>query len=625
MKIESIEDIRRMESRPLEEVLPAESTYQMLAGGARGRESKAALRFISGGDDYQKPLDISYGQLLGRVHQTANLLHSLGVGPEDAVSVMLPNLPQTHFALWGAQAAGIVNPVNPLLGVRTLGDIMTAAQSRVLIALGPHPQSDIWEKALHLKRSLPGLKTLIRVGGGPVEASQALDFDARLDQQNPKGLDSGRSIAGDEIASYFHTGGTTGTPKLARLTHRNQVYNAWVLGQVGGIGSSDVLLCGLPLFHVNAVILSGLTPFSVGAEVVLLSPSGYRDPSVLENFFAIVEHFKATSFSAVPTVYARLLEGGHQDRDLSSLKDAICGAAPMPTGVFQAFQKATGVRIQEGYGLTEATCASACNPKDGERRVGSIGLRLPYQEMKAARVSAQGEVMRDCKTDEVGAVLVRGPNVFAGYVRESDNRGVLLEDGWLDTGDLGRRDQDGYFWLTGRQKEIIIRGGHNIDPRPIEEALSSHPAVALAAAVGRPDPDAGELPVAFVSLKPGQQCDVEDLFEACRQQVDERAAWPKTIQILPEIPVTPVGKVYKPGLRLLAAQTAFKEALQKELKQARPWSVRAKQDPRSGIVVDITVEAPEEERPKWQDAVARAVKGFSIPCKIVWERPGQVH
>ncbi|MEE8584398.1 MAG: AMP-binding protein [Acidobacteriota bacterium] len=324
----------------------------------------------------------------------------------------------------------------------------------------------------------------------------------------------------------------------------------WWEGTQGG----DVTLCGLPLFHTNAVIVTGLVQFSRGAQVVLLTPQGYRDPAVLEHFYEIVEHFGAVSFSAVPTVYSRLLEIPRQGRDLSSLRFAICGAAPMPTQVFEAFQEATGIRILEGYGLTEGTCVSSCNPKDGQRRIGSIGFRVPYQKMKVIQLDANGRRVRDCQPNEAGVIAIQGPNVFSGYVQEEANRGIRPEAGWLNTGDLGRCDAEGYFWITGRHKDLIIRGGHNIDPAVIEEALHSHPSVALAAAVGRPDPDLGEVPVAFVTLKPGASSQEGDLLAHCRQHLDEPAAQPKAIRILSEIPATPVGKVYKPALRKMAAE-----------------------------------------------------------------------
>lgn len=554
MRIATIEDIRRIEKRPLAERIQVRSTYEMILQGARGREDQAAIRFFANGSDFRAAIAVTYRQLIARIHQTANLLHEFGIGAGDAVTILQPNLPQTHFAIWGAEAAAIANPVNPLLGVRSIAAIMNAARSKALIALGPVAGSEIWDKALELREKVPSLETVFQVMGPPQEESDIHPFDTLLNRCDPTRLISGRQIRPDDVAAYFHTGGTTGAPKLAPHTHRNQVYNAWAASLVGGTQAGEAMLCGLPLFHTNAVIITGLVQFSCGAEVVLLTPQGYRDPAVLEHFFEIVEHFSAAGFSAVPTIYARLLEVPRQSRDLSSLRFAICGAAPMPTQVFEAFEQATGMRILEGYGLTEGTCVSSCSPKDGQRKIGSIGLRLPYQNMKVIQVDASGQRIRDCRPDEAGVIAIQGPNVFSGYVQEEANRGIWPEPGWLNTGDLGRRDAQGYFWITGRQKDLIIRGGHNIDPAVIEEALHSHPEVALAAAVGRPDSDLGEVPMAFVTLKPGASCQEDELIAHCHRNIDERAAQPKAIRILSEIPVTPVGKVYKPALRKMAAE-----------------------------------------------------------------------
>ncbi len=272
-----------------------------------------------------------------------------------------------------------------------------------------------------------------------------------------------------------------------------------------GLDSSDRLLCGLPLFHVNGVIVTGLAPFMAGARVVLLGADGYRSKATIRDFWRNVERFRASFFSAVPTLYSALLGMPIDGADVSSLRHAICGAAPMPPELIRRFEDATGVKILEGYGLTEGTCVSAVNPRDGRRAAGSIGLRIPYQQMKTVALDAEGRAPRDCVDDEIGHLVIKGPNVFPGYKDEQANRGIWIDDGWLDTGDLARRDGDGRFWLTGRQKDLIIRGGHNIDPAVIEEALMRHPAVQMAAAIGRPDAYAGELPMAYVTLRSGPQ------------------------------------------------------------------------------------------------------------------------
>jgi len=618
VQIHTLSDIEEIERVPLEERQLPESTYAMIRQSALTSPDHPALVFFPDGEHYQGSNQVTYRQLLGRIHQVANMLSELGVGPNDVVSLLLPNLPQTHFAFWGAEAAGIANPVNPLLEPGQIAAILRAAGTKVLIALGPLPGSDIWEKVVAIRPEVPTLSTVIQVLGTPHPEQEWLSFETQLEQYPADRLLSGRNIASDDLAAYFHTGGTTGTPKLARHTHGNEVFDAWAIAQVGDIHPEDVVLCGLPLFHVNAIHVTGLTPLSVGSSIVLLGPAGYRDPGVIKHFWKIVEHYHATWYSGVPTFFSNLLRVPI-DADIHSLTMAICGAAPMPVEVFTTFEQRTGVRILEGYGLTEATCASSMNPLYGERRVGSIGLRFPYQAMKAVVLDPHGRYVRDCQPDETGTIVMNGPNVFAGYVQEEQNAGLWVADGWLSTGDLGRQDKDGYFWLSGRSKDLIIRGGHNIDPAVIEEALYTHPAVALAAAVGKPDAYAGELPVAYVMLKAGATVTEQDLLDHAQQTVKERAAIPKGIVILDQMPVTAVGKIFKPPLRNDAVRRVYTEVLSAVLPADLSWEVQVEPNQLYGMLATLILAGvPEEQQAHVHEQIARALGAYVVKYQIEW-------
>jgi fatty-acyl-CoA synthase len=435
-----------------------------------------------------------------------------------------------------------------------------------------------------------------------------LDFDAECAREPGDRLVSGRVIRPGDIASYFHTGGTTGTPKIARHTHANEVFMSWGVREWVGLGPGSVFLCGLPLFHVNAAIATGLGTFCSGATVLLAGIQGYRTPGLLAAFWRLIERYRVNYFSAVPTVYASLLEVPVAGADVSSLRYAICGAAPMPPEVFRRFETLTGLRILEGYGLTEATCATCINPPAGERRIGSVGLPMPFQKVKAAVVGADGRRVRDCGPDEIGVLLVSGRAVFPGYLREQDNAKLWAEDGWLNTGDLCRIDRDGYVWLTGRAKDLIIRGGHNIDPQVIEEVLATHPAVAMAAAVGQPDGYAGELPMAFVAARPGTAPSPEELVAYCRERIAERAAVPVRIVVLPSLPATAVGKIFKPELRWRAIEHVLTGALaQKSIEAA----VTAGADERHGTLARVRLaDAARAEE-------ARQLLGsFAVVCEV---------
>lgn len=630
-------DIKRIEQKPLAKRDLPQSTYEALLRGESINPDKIALRFFLQGDAYADQLFYTYKDVIGLVNQTANMLHDLGIRENDVVSMILPNLPQAFFTLWGAEAAGIVNPINPLLEPAVMADIMNAAGTKVLVTLAPFPTTDIWEKVASVANEVDSLETILQVdlanylstlerlavrfirfrsGKGPRVRAAVLDFGKTAYRYPAESLISGRKFKGEDIASYFHTGGTTGTPKLARHTHFNEVYDAWAAAQFLDMSPEKVIFCGLPLFHVNGVIVTGMLPFMHGASVVLGTPQGYRG-GVIPNFWSIVEHYKINYFSGVPTVYSALLNVPLEEQDISSLEFAVCGAAPMPVEVFRKFEDQTKVRILEGYGLTEGTCISSINPPFGERRIGSIGFRLPFQEMKVVRLDENEAFERDCSVDEIGAIIVRGPNVFAGYTEEAHNHHVWIDAGdgqgpWLNTGDLGRQDAQGYFWLTGRKKELIIRGGHNIDPKLIEDPLIEHPDVALAAAVGRPDARAGEIPVAYVQLQPGAQATEETLLAYAQEQIGERAAVPKAIHIVDEVPQTAVGKIFKPYLIQLEIEDVLREAAG-EVEGAAAVDVRVAPHKLHGIAADIQVRPnPGMDKTALEEALHQALGQYAV-------------
>lgn len=592
-QIQTRQDIKEFEQTPLEQLDLPKSTFEAIERGAAKGENRPALTFFlqAKGDAYQHAETYSFKDLLGNIRQCANMFRDLGIEKEDVISFVLPNLPETHFTLWGGEYAGIVNPINPLLDPEVIRDILHAAGCKVLVTVNSFPNTDLWEKIESIRADVPTLKTVLRINiedhisgvtkllikgisftkrtAKKVSGQQVLDFNKCRKKYPVDKFTFDRKIQPEDTASYFHTGGTTGVPKLARHTHRNEVFDAWSALQMLGGGNPDLnFFCGLPLFHVNGVLVTGLGPWAQGAHVVLGTPSGYRGEGLIPNFWKIIEHYNINFFSGVPTVYATLLNMPLKGADVSSLNFALCGAAPMPVEVFRQFEKLTGVKILEGYGCTEGTCVSSANPPAGERRVGSIGFPIPYQDMEIAIVDDEGKFERIAEPNEIGIVIIRGDNVFSGYKEEIHNKGIWLDTGdgkgpFLNTGDMGRQDTDGYFWLTGRKKELIIRGGHNIDPKLIEDPLVEHPAVAMAAAVGRPDPRVGEVPVAFVKLLGGQQVSKEELLEFATQNIGERAAIPKYIHIVDELPTTAVGKIFKPDL----LRREIKEVFEMELKK----------------------------------------------------------
>lgn len=602
--IRSLADIQAIEAIPLAERDLPNSTYELIGRSAQRAPDATALTFLLQGSEDEQPFSLSYHEFFAKVTQTANALHRLGIGKQQVVSFLLPNLPHTHYSIWGGEAAGIVNAINPLLETEHILELIKASKSEVLITLAPFPGTELWDKVAAMREQLSHLtaiivvdlahflpepqQTAIKTMRGPLPEG-VLEFDALIARCPADHLESQRVFQPDDIASYFHTGGTTGTPKLAPHSHYNEVVMAHSMSLITSFDEQDTALCGLPLFHVNAVIVTGLAPFLSCSEVLLATPQGYRTPALIKNFWAIIERYKVTFFSGVPTIYAALLNVPSQGYDLSSLKYALCGAAPMPVELIRQFEQRTGVRMIEGYGLTEGTCGSCASPAHGELRPGSIGLRMPYCEVAIKIIDQQGQFVRDAKSDEVGQLCIRGPSVFKGYLAAQNNQGIWLDGDWFNTGDLGRQDADGYFWLTGRSKDLIIRGGHNIDPQIIEEAMYQHPAVAVAAAVGKPDEYAGELPALYIQLKPEHSASPAELLQHAQDTIHERAAIPGEIWLTEQIPLTAVGKIFKPELRLDATRRVLTERL---TDLAKSLDIAVVSDSTYGLYAQIKLQQP---------------------------------
>lgn len=628
--VASLDDVRALEAEGLPADWP-QSTYELLKRGAALDPAAPALSFFLTVEDHARPETWSYRRLIADITRTANAFHALGAGPDTVIAFLLPNLPETHFVLWGGEAAGVVAAINPLLEPEAIIELLNAAGASILVSLAPFPKVDLWDKVRAVVPHVPSLRSLVLVSladrvrgvkgiGARLLQRRALrsvfgsrglrgaayaglpvhDFRALIRRQPSDRLVSGRRIGAGDVSSFFCTGGTTGVPKIAMRRHGAETANAWAISRFmgEGVGRGKTVFCGLPLFHVNGVMVTGLVPFSQGGHVILGTPQGYRGEGVVNRFWEIVERHRINFFSGVPTLYAALMQTPINGRQIGSLEYGLCGAAPMPVQLLKDFEGLTGLKILEGYGLTEATCVSSVNPPAGERRAGSIGLRLPGQRMKTVILDGAGGLVRDCAVGEAGVLIVSGPNLFEGYRLAEQNAGLWIDGGddrtWLNTGDLARQDADGYFWLTGRTKELIIRGGHNIDPAAIEGPLHRHPAVQIAAAVGRPDPHAGELPVAYVQLKEGAETTEAELLAFAKAEISERAALPKAILIVQTIPLTPVGKVFKPELK----RREIRYAAQLALTQAGvdPRSLDVVEDPSLGVVIRVVVsDAPEAD------------------------------
>jgi fatty-acyl-CoA synthase len=362
----SADDIVRFESEmPLAQRLPERSVLDVFIGGAQRQPDRTALTMLMTGAPDEQPRRVSYRELLGLVRRAANLFASLG-GPRPGVAYMLPSLIETHATLWGAETAGYAVPINFLLQPEHIAALLKASGASILVALGPHPVLDIWQKALALREQVPGLKVLRVAPPGVPAVDGVLDFHAALMAQPDDRLMFGEPGRDDDVSAYFHTGGTTGTPRLVAHTHRSQLVAALGGAVLGDMRATDTLTATLPLFHVGGTIFCGLSAFMAGVSLLIMSPGGLRTPAMVQGFWRLVAQYRATLVGAVPTSVGAVLEVPLAGADISAVRAGFCGAASLPPAVGERFRQVTGCGLFEVYGMTEASGLIAIDPVAGD-------------------------------------------------------------------------------------------------------------------------------------------------------------------------------------------------------------------------------------------------------------------
>jgi len=464
-------------------------------------------------------LQLSYSQLRDAAFRAAGVLSSMGVRPGDRVAIMLPNVPAFPIAFYGALGAGaVVVPVNPLLKSREIAFYLGDSGAKVLLAwhamAGEAAMGAAETDAQVVKVDEPDAAALL-AGVAPVPArAQPADGD-------------------DAVILY--TSGTTGKPKGAELTHASMARNAALTTTtLIGAGPSDVVMGCLPLFHVFGLTCA-LNAAVFGGSMLTLLPK-FEPARALE----IIGRDKVTIFEGVPTMYAGMLhDPAGAEADTSSLRVCISGGAAMPVEIMRGFEQAFGCMILEGYGLSETSPVASFNHPNRVRKPGSIGT--PVEGVEMCIVDAAGARL---PAGEVGEIAIRGHNVMKGYWRNRDATAEAIKDGWFSTGDLARTDEDGYFYIVDRKKDLIIRGGFNVYPREVEEVLYEHPAVAEAAVIGIPDSALGEEIGAAVKLKPGAACTPEELGAFVKDRIAPYK-YPRRAWIVPDLPKGPTGKILR--------------------------------------------------------------------------------
>lgn len=579
-----------------------------------------AQSYVASGDPEATPVELTFAALVSDARRRANALRTLGVCSSDVVAFASPHSDKSYSTMIAGMVAGTLAPINYFLEADAIVRILTAAGARsFLVHRSFEDCPDMGSKLATVRQALAGLQ-ILSFGAGPnLEGSVDVD-DVALAQPGGSWNLAEEGGENERIVGLFHTGGTTGLPKL--VPHTEAMYDAMfdMCGSATGCKAGETILSALPLFHASGALVSGLVPLFNATRIFIPSSRGFRDPNLARNYWRFVQRHNITIGAAIPTILASLAtippEGS-----LQSLKRIIVGGAPLATATIARIEDVTGAELIEGWGMTETCGFSVMNPH-GRTKRGSVGLPFAGVEVKVRKLSEGDNSGDAAEPGEVGEVLVRGSIVIQRYF---DRRsGSFTEDGWLKTGDLGRLDGDGYLWLTGRLSDLIIRNGHNIDPAVIEEPAFQHPAVQLAAAVGKPDKHAGELPILYVQLKAGADTTPSELEAFVRLHISERAAAPKEIIVLPELPLSGPGKISKLTLRRDAIERAFQAELDGLALGTCRISVSTVHDERLGHVATLSCGADRALTTEELNQVARALEGYTVPFRWTENRSAAV-
>ena len=544
----TIADIEALEAQPYDELITARTLIDLLHATARLHPDRPALTIIPGGGYSGRSSTISHRDLYKKVIRAANLFHALLGAQGGTVAFLGPIVEGMMEALLGAQTAGVAGTINYLLNADVIADLLVAENATVLVLSPPDVDAAIWQKAAAVIERVPSLQKIV-VLGIPGAASQSMiGFAEAAGGHGDDTLEFETRSLRETVCALFHTGGTTGRPKLVRLTHGNQIHAAWSFAQVHGLTENDVVINGFPLFHVGGTMTTGLSVLAAGGHVIFPSPYSLRDREAIRTYWNMVEAFHVTIVSGVPTSITALAEVPVGDVDISSVRMGLTGGAVCPKAVSERFLERTGIRLYETYGMTETAAAIAFNPGRGTPVQGSVGFRAPFAQTRIVNLDPDNSDVI-CPVGTSGLVLVKGPQVFPGYVDPRHDRGILREDGWLNTGDVGYLTADQRLVLTGRAKDLIVRSGHNINPSDIEDVANTFPGVQISAAVGMPDAYAGEVPILYAVPAPGAKLDASLLQRYLDDHVAEPPARPRRVILIDALPTTAVGKIVKNDLR----------------------------------------------------------------------------
>jgi fatty-acyl-CoA synthase len=568
-RVASLTDVEEIERLDFHALLPAWTLLGALEHTAASWPEKAAIVALDRDDPTRIARQITYAELIGAVKAAANRLHAVSAGAPPVVSILTPLLPEAFITLWAGATAGIANPINPFLRLEHVASIMNAAGTTVLVCGNEAHGDGAWKHVEELRARVPSLRAVWVVGSADSDS-----FDRQI--ASAANLEFEASQDDTRTVALLHTGGTTAAPRLVQQTQRGLLLNAWCSGAWQGSHADAVVANGMPMFHVSGATVLGLSSMLFGQTMLIVGPDGYRCSRVIARYWDLVEAHGVSISGSTPTTASALL-AAHGARRAPAMYVHFAGGSTVPIQTAREFEDKFGVPLYEVWGMTELHGGLIWNPVAARPRLGSIGIPFPYHRARCLPVNVRS-VDEPLAPRSAGVLAVSGPCITPGYLNPAQNRDLFLGEGaarWLITGDLAIIDADGYVSLRGRSKDVIIRGGHNIDPLTIEAALVTHPAVLMAAAVGEPDRDKGELPVAYVQLRPGTSATECELLAHCRREISEAAATPRHIRVIEVMPLTAVGKIFKPALR----RDASERCVHRVMSQIGPCE---------GVTIDVT-------------------------------------
>jgi fatty-acyl-CoA synthase len=592
-RIRHAADIGQINAVSPDDVLPGPTIYECIRAAAGADPAKPAIIHLLSADPQTVPRTLSYAELIDAIERAASLFHESSGNDRSSVGIILPMVPEALIAAWAAATAGIASPINPYLEPEHIVSLLNASRATVLVTGCAKHGRGAWDRIDHIVDRVPTLKRVLVVDSG----DPSVDFAAAVTAR-PPGLTFSPEREPHSESTYLPTGGTTAAPKLVRMTHRGQLLMAWLIGAHAGSALDDVIGHAMPNFHVGGANLLTLRSVLYGQTVVTLTTGGFRNADIVRGFWDIVRKYRVTSLIATPATAAAILAQTDASSTGHGIRIFNCGGSTIPVEVLRGFHGRFGVWLREIWGMSEFHGMVSIHPDIGvEPVIGSVGQAAPWHKIKVIDVDAENRFVRECAPGERGTLIASGAALAPGYVDERFNAAFFVtgmpdDARWANTGDLGAMDENGNVWIFGRAKDVIIRGGHNIDPKLIEDVLIRHPAVQIAAAIGQPDAAKGEMPIAYVQLKPGSTTSVEELLELCREQVQERAAVPVQILITEQIPLTAVGKVNKPALRADAMLRVAREQAATVIGNSGTFDVSMDESgvrPRVKLVIRFTI------------------------------------